>query len=221
VINNEILLELFNRYVRFDGETVTDVKTWPDSLGVVVATEGRLLSVRSDSDFLQLGREPWVDALVVVEREDVLSHGQHETDAIVIGTDARGHHLNDPTAVAELGQRVGTDIDPAAFAEVLVAYHPWSVARRELVRSADQLSTRLGITAGPEVGPPAEVPANNALALAFFSTAVYAPMLGAPLRCDVYQWRVDIPRGGNAVWGRRLVAEKLPVPLPARPSAAG
>jgi hypothetical protein len=216
VIDNEILVELFDRHVRFDGEGVQNVTTWPDSLGVVVETAGRLVSIRIDRDFLLVAREPWVDVLVVVEREDLLSHGQHETDAIVVGVDGRGYHLNDPSVVAELGRRVGTDLSPVAFAEILVTYHPWSVARRELVSDADHFSTRLGITAGPAVRPLAEFQPNDGTALEFFSTAVYAPTIGAPLLCDVYQWRVDIPRGSKAVWARRLLEERIPVPLPVR-----
>lgn len=216
MINNEILLELFKRYVQYEGEQVKNVKTWPNSVGVVVETDGRFLSIRDDKEFLLIGQAPWVDAVAVVEREDVFTHGQHETDTIVVATDARGYYLNDATVVAELGQRVFTDLDPAAYAEVLVTYHPWSIARRELVRAADHLSERLGIPDGPEVAPLTEIEINNGMALSFFSTTVYAPSIGASLLCDVYQWRVDIPRDGNAVWGRRLVAEKLPVPLPAR-----
>jgi AraC-like DNA-binding protein len=37
-----------------------------------------------------------------------------------------------------------------AYAQILVTYHPWSVARRELVIDADHLH-ELGITDGPQV----------------------------------------------------------------------
>ncbi|GLY65838.1 hypothetical protein [Amycolatopsis taiwanensis] len=214
VLNNEILLELFKHHVLDDDEVVRTVHTWPDSVGVAVQTDGRLLTIRDDPEFLLIGRAPWVDGLAVLEREDVFASGERETDAIVVTTDARRYHLNDEAVAVELAQRVSVDLDPMAYAQVLVAYHPWSTARRELLLDTGQLRAQFGITDGPPVEPLRQDETAVGVALTFFSATVHNPLLGARWRCDVYQWRVDIPRDGRVTWGRRLAAENLDVPKP-------
>jgi hypothetical protein len=218
VIDNDLLLTLFSRHVLLPGERIEAVKTWPDALGVMVETDGRFVSVRADPDFLRAGHAPWVDALVVVQREDVLTHGERETDAILLDGAGRSYHLNDAATAANLGRRVGADLDPVAYAEILLAYHPFSVARRDLVTSPDHLTTRLGIVAGPEVAAPDHRATPAGAALTFYSTAVYAPMLGAPLRCDVHHWQVALPAGAPATWTRHLLAIHLAVPPPTGPA---
>lgn len=211
VLDNEILFELCKRHVLDDDEVVTAVHTWPDSVGVALQTDGRLLTVRDDRDFLLIGRAPWVDGLAVVEREDVFSGGERETDAIIVTVDARRYHLNDEAVALELARLVPADLDAVAYAQVLVVYHPWSTARRELLLGEDHLGERYGITGGPPVGPLRLEETADRVALTFFSATVHNRLLGAKSWCDVYQWRVDIPHDGRATWGRRLVAEKLEV----------
>ncbi len=210
VLDNDFLTGLFVQHVRFDGEQVQAVQTWPGSLGAVVQTDSRLLSIRVEPGFLLIGRAGWVDALVVVERADLLGPGRPETDAIAVVA-GRGVHLNDAAAVAELGRRLRADLAPAAYAEILVAYHPWTVARQDVVGDADDLR-RLGIDGGPAVRPLAVTEVSGGgLRLEFFATTVYARAPGAARCCDLYDWRVELPPGGAASWHRDLLAQRLPV----------
>lgn len=214
MLNNDILLELFKHRVLDDGEVVRTVHTWPDSVGVAVQTDGRLLTIRDDPEFLLIGRAPWVDGLAVLEREDLFTGGERETDAIVVTTDARRYHLNEEATALERAQRVAVDLDAVAYAQILVAYHPWSTARCELLFGDGQLRERFGIIDGPPAEPLRQDETADGLTLTFFSAIVHSPLLGARSRCEVYQWRVDIPQEGRVTWGRRLVAENLPVPRP-------
>jgi hypothetical protein len=209
VLDNDFLTGLFAQYVQFDGEQIRAVKTWPGSLGAVVETDGRLLSIRVEPSFLLIGRAPWVDALVVVERADILGRARPETDVIAVVA-GRGLHLNDPATVAELGRRLRTDLAPAAYVEILVAYHPFTAARQDVVSDADDLR-RLGIEDGPPVGRLVSTDIAGLLVLEFFATTVYAPVPGAARCCDVYRWRVELPPGGPAAWHRELIAQRLRV----------
>jgi hypothetical protein len=188
VLGEDRLLELFDRYGR-RGEQVRSVTRWPD--GVLVQTDRRLLSIRVDRAGLAAARAPWVAALVLIEREDTGGHGARETDAVLVGTDGREHHLNDPAVVAGLGAH----LDPSAYAEVLVSYHPWTAGRRELDPSR----------------PPAVRPVAGGRQLTFFSTETWSPAPGAPPRGAVYSWTVDLPADGATHWDRRL-REDLPLP---------
>jgi hypothetical protein len=180
VVGNEELVELFDRYARLPGEQVEQLTSWSGVTGVLVRTDRRLLSLRVDPAALSAAKEPWVAALVVLEREDLLGHGEHETHAVLLGRDGRDHHLNDPAAVAALGAH----LDPAAFAEILVAYHPWSPARREL--STEPAVTRVA----------------GGRRMTFWSTEVSAPAPGALLRTAAFRWQVELPDGGPARWDR-------------------
>lgn len=211
MIDNDLLLDLFHRYVRFDGEQITNTKAWPDLVGLFVETDARLLSIRNDRAFLEIGRAPWVDALVVIEREDAFTSGEHETDVVLVAHDQTTLHVNDAATVAQLGCRIPVDLDASAFAQLLVRYHPWSVATQNLVVSADYLRAHLGITDGPAVEPLAVGTSDAGLTLRFYSTAEWLSVPGRAGLCDVYRWQATVPDDGRAMWERHVVAKGLPV----------
>jgi hypothetical protein len=213
VLDNNALVALCARHVLFGGEKIVNATSPPGSSRVVIETDGRLLAARVDNSLLDIGRAGFVSELAVFERYDMFPHGRRESDVVAVTSDAE-LHLNDTEAAASLGQRVLDDLDPVAYAEILVAYHPWTAARRELVRAPDQLTAWLGLEDPPEVGALRRTDTGHGATLEFDSATVYSRGFGTSLRCDVHRWRAEIARDHAARWGSELVAGGLAVPVP-------
>src|SRR4029453_2754344 len=129
--------------------------------------------------------------------------GQPETHAILVETGRGALYLNDPATVADLGRRLHTGLDPAAYAQVLVEYPPWSRASRALIRSRTQLREWFGNPDLPECEPPSLRSTGEGLELSFCSSAAYAVEQYGPSALDVYAWQVEAPPDAPARWQRR------------------
>jgi hypothetical protein len=208
MITNDVLLDLLRRHVLWPGEQIKGVKDWPGEVGVAVTTSQRYFSVDVDHRML-LGQAPWVAGVVIATRGDLEYEGLPETDGVLVLGDGRSVSLTDPDAVAELGRRLESDLDPAAFAEVLVAWHPWTTAATSVLLERDQLRRQLDRPDLPTFEPPQLYPVDGGLVLTFFSSMLHVHDLGANTLLTVYEWTVLVPTGSPARWERRAVLDAV------------
>jgi hypothetical protein len=209
MITNDVLIDLLRRHVLQPGEQIERTKEWPGDIAVAVTTNQRYFRVKPDTSMLA-SQSPWVSGLVIATRGDLEYEGLPETDGILVLADGASVYLNDPAAVAELGRWLESDLDPVAFAEILVAWHPWTTAATEVIVEPDQVQRALDRSDLPTFEPPTISPIDGGLVLTFFSSMLHARDLGANTLLTVYEWTVLIPTGEPARWERRVVLDAVP-----------
>jgi len=208
VASSEVLIELVCRHVFFDREELTESTLWPD--GCMLHTSARDFLVAPADGWLITG-EPWVEALIVATRQDLEVEGLPETDGILLLADGGSIHLNDAGAVAELGRRVGRDLAPEAFAEILVQWHPPSAAAQFLLRDPGHARRAFDRPDLPEFAGPVFGQTGDRFTGTFHSARQHAGAVGGALVLDVLAWTVTVPAGAPASWDRRPVLEGVPL----------
>ncbi len=205
--SNEVILDLMQRHVLWDGEGVERVRNWPD--GVALTTPLRHFVAGSEPDRWLVSREEWVDDVVVSTRDDLIIEGQAERFGFLLLTGGRDVYVNDPAATAELGGRLADGMDPVAYAQILVQFHPYSSAMRAVLTESDDLRRRFGREDLPDVQPPRIGQTAEGLTLTFSSSTQYVRMLGGAPLLDLTEWTVKVPTGEVAQWESRLVAKEI------------
>jgi len=210
VVTNERMVDLLGRHVLWSDERIERTKEWPGHGGVAVTTDQRYFVLELDRRLL-IGQAPGIDGVVLVTREDLEVEGLPETFGLLALAGGGSVYLNDPAAVAELGRRLAGGLDPLAFAQVLVEWHPWTSAVRYVLAGRDQLARSSGRADLPVFEPPRIRPAEDGVVLSFFSAYQYATALGGARQLDVFEWTVTVPAGESARWDRRPVLESVPL----------
>jgi hypothetical protein len=201
VTSNEKIVELIARNVLQEGEQVVRVKNWPDGVAVTT-TVLRHLVAGSEQAAWTISREPWVDDVVIAERDDLIVEGQPERFGFLLLDDGADIYLNDPAAVSELGRRLADGMDPSGYAEILVAFHPYTSAYCAVLTESDELRRVLGRPDLPDVDPIRLQQAPDGVRLTFSSFARYR-LVGAQELLDLLAWTVDVPAGEPARWTSR------------------
>lgn len=206
MLDNALMLRLCARYVLRDGERIERAREWPGRVAALVHTDaGRVFLVEPSTD-LALARAPWV-AEVVVAQLQADCGGPAGEGAFVVFSDGRAMSLTDPGAVAYLAGALHTGMDPVAYAEVLLRWHPWTRAERGLGLRPDEPS---GQGAPADLAPPVLEPSGSGRRLVFHSWSRYAHGPHGALRLDAHEWTVDVPYEGLAHWSRRPVVGSVP-----------
>ena len=208
VTTNETIVELLKRYVLQDAEQVVRIKNWPD--GIALTTNLRHLVAGPEAADWSISAEAWVDDVVIAIRDDLLVEGQPERFGFLMLADGTHVYVNDPAAVAELGRRLVNGMDPVGYAQILVAFHPYSSAYRTVLAESDGLRRVLGQPELPDVEPIRLERTPDGLTLMFSSFARYVPPGGLAL-LDLFEWRVTVPAGKPAGWSSRATATGLPL----------
>jgi hypothetical protein len=99
-------------------------------------------------------------------------------------------------------------MDPVAYAEILVGFHPYSSAYRAVITEPDGLRREFGQAELPDVAPPYSQLSAAGVTLTFSSFARYRWPGGAPM-LDLSEWTVDAPTAAAATWESRLTATGL------------
>jgi hypothetical protein len=206
VTSNETIVELVKRHVLHEDEQVERVRNWPD--GIALATDLRHFVAASESDSWALSHESWVDDVVVATRDDLIIEGQPERFGFALLADGGDVYLNDKTAVGELGRRLDDGMQPLGYAEILVAFHPYSSATRAPLAEADGLRRVFGQPSLPDVAPMRLDRAPDGLTLMFSSYVRYRWPGSAP-QLDMLEWAVRVPVEGPASWESREIATGL------------
>lgn len=199
--SNEKIVELIAEHVLQQGEQVARVKNWPDGVAVTT-TVLRHLVAGSEQAPWRISREPWVDDVVIAERDDLVVEGQPQRFGFLLLDDGADVYLNDPAAVSELGRRLTDGMDPLGYAEILVAFHPYTSAHCTVLTGSDELRRVLGRPDLPDVDPVRLQEAPDGVRLTFSSLARYR-LVGPQELLDVLAWTVDVPAGEPARWNSR------------------
>lgn len=205
--SNETILELLQRYVVRAGEETVRVKHWPD--GIALTTQQRHFVAGPEPADWSISNEQWVDDVVIAIRDDIIIEGEPERFGFLLLAGGGDVYLNDPGAVADLGRRLATDLNPLGYAEILVGFHPYSSAKRAVVAESDGLRRAFDRADLPEIAPLQLRRDPAGVALDFTSYARYSRTpAGAPL-LDLVEWTVTVPDGQPARWESRRTVEGI------------
>ncbi|GAB3161181.1 hypothetical protein GCM10027290_68030 [Micromonospora sonneratiae] len=195
-------------------------RDWPDR--VVFKTNWHFYEAQP-ADWL-IGGAPWVaEAVRLVATDGVGSMAR--TYGLLFGRSGEEFLLNDVQTVRTLGGRLGDDLDPVAYAEVLAELYsgrdiegpivtPVSVSEwarpGELVRDVADVVAKYPFVAPELVAPPAVEVVDDEVRLAFHSCHYRRGGSGGGL--DILHWTVTGGGGRPAAWSRRYVVEDLQRP---------
>jgi hypothetical protein len=217
VTSNDTIVELMKRHVLREGEQVVRVKNWPD--GIALTTDLRHFVAGPEAPAWAISTQPGVQDVVIATRDDLLVEGQPEQFGFVLLADGNVVYLNDAAAVADLGTRLTDGLDPRAYAQILVAFHPYSSAYRAPLSEPDELRRVLGDDGLPEVEPLRLTDTADGVRLTFTSFVRYTRPGGAP-QVDLLEWTVDAAPGQPARWKTRQTATGITLAPAAGPTGA-
>jgi hypothetical protein len=144
--------------------------------------------------WLRVERAPWVEAVVVARRDDRDVEGPRPRDVFLVGRDGAVLHVNDRTDAAALGARLHSDLDPYAYAEILV-HCQWPAA----------LNGRVLADPAPRIWYE-----NTDLCLLFTAERDVVDGTGARAVTERAQWSVRAPVDAPAEWLHRSLPRQAP-----------
>jgi hypothetical protein len=193
-------VELFQQHLMYDDERVQNAFTAPGGRELLVQTTGGEFTLRVIPSFLRIGAAGWVRSLLVVEHDHIRAAGRPQDDVLAVGSDGSVLHLNSEPVAAELGKRLYDDLDPAAYAEILVKYHPWSSAWCDVITEPDRVRREWGYPEIPDVAVPRVIRQGTGLRLSFHSSGIYQHGVAAARMLKINSWTVDVWRDQPARW---------------------
>jgi hypothetical protein len=202
------------RHALTPGQLVDDRRDWPEATVFMVddyAYEARR------ADWL-IGQAPWVDAAVRVVADRFMDNFAITYGLLFAGDEVL--FLNDPDTIRDLGGRLGADVDPLGYAEVLAELYSGPQADEPTVLPfAATGAHRAGVLVRDPVHFAAEyewvdpslvcAPVVRAAAggveLEFSSVRYFLTEVSSAV--DVLQWTVVGGGGKPASWSRRYAAQ--------------
>lgn len=204
MLDRDVAADLLRRHVLWPGEGIESASD------AVVATALRRFAVAAEREDWLVGAETWVADVIVATRTDLLVHGQPERFGFLLLADGGEVYVNDADALAALGARLPDGLDPVAYAELLVQFHPYSSAVRTVLVGADDLRQQHDRAGLPAVTPFRTDATDGEVRLTFTSSIRYRrPLIGTLV--DLADWTVTVPAAGPARWMSRLTAQGIPV----------
>lgn len=207
------------RHVLAPGEAIAKRRDWDNVLTFRVDDYGY---EARPADWL-IGQAPWVDAAVRIVADRFM-----DNFAITYGLLLAGDQdlfLNDPATVRELGRRLGADVEPLAYAEVLAELYsgqqidgptvlPFSATGGHragvLVRDPAQFAAEYEWVDPALVSAPAIRAGGGGVELEFCSAHYFLTETKSAV--DVLQWTVVGGGGRPASWARRYLARGVERP---------
>jgi hypothetical protein len=171
-----------------------------------------------------IGQAPWVDAAVRVVADRFMDNWAFTYGLLFVGD--QDLFLNDTATMRELGRRLGSDLDPLAYAEVLAELYSGEHIDRPTVRPfAATESHRAGVLVRDPaqfaaeyhwvdpalVSAPVVRAADGGVEMVFCSVRYF--LLEVKSAVDVLQWTVVGGGGRPASWSRRYLAEGAERPI--------
>lgn len=207
MLTTDAVASLLDRHVIWPDESLVGIDDLGDGM-IGVQTTLREFAVESQRDAWLVGDAADVADMIVATRLDLHIHGQPERFAVALLADGTQVYVNDPAALAGFGSRVPDRLDPTAFAELLVQFHPYSSAARAVLVEADGLRHGYGRDDLPEVDPLRVEFDGDDVRVHFCSSIAYRTALSGPL-LDVAAWTIAVPVDAPATWRTHLVHERI------------
>lgn len=204
------------RHVLAPGSRVEDRRDWPEAVSFLV---GGYEYQAQPADWL-ISQAPWVDAAVRIVADRFMDNFAITYGLLFAGDDEL--FLNQPATIRELGRRLGGDVDPIAYAELLAELYsgprideqtvlPFAAtgAHRAgvLVRDPAQFAAEYEWVDPTLVAAPVVRPAATGVELEFCSVRYFLTETKSAV--DVLQWTVVGGGGRPASWSRRYLAERV------------
>jgi hypothetical protein len=208
------------RLFLLEGDRVDDVETHPD--GFLVKTQYGWYDVRP-ADWM-LGRAPWVRAALRVVEDLAIPGSPARVCGLVYAEAPDPVHLNDVAAMHAFGRRMGDDLDPLAYAEILAEFYSvpeidrpvvtaWAPGRTSragwLVRDVESAAARIPWVDPALLAPPVIDPSGDAVTVEFVS---WHKTTGDPVAIDVLHWTVAGGHGREPSWSRKYLAVSVEMP---------
>jgi hypothetical protein len=209
------------RHALDPGKSVEERRDWGDVLTFSVddySYEAR------EADWL-IGQAPWVDAAVRVVAARFLMDNWAITYGLLFAGD-QDLFLNDAATIRELGRRLGADLEPLAYAEVLAELYsgehidrptvlPFAATERHragvLVRDPGEFAAEYHWVDPALVSAPVVRAADGGVEMVFCSAHYF--LLEVKSAVDVLQWTVVGGGGRPASWSRRYLAQGVERPF--------
>lgn len=168
-----------------------------------------------------VSRERWVDEAVRVTAESG-ADSMATNYGFLFGWDGDEWFLNNVATMRELGRRLGNDLDPIDFAELLAEFYsagdidgpvvrPVSVTPMApagvLIRDVAAFTDRYPFVDPDLVAPPTVGTSDGGVSIEFFSYHHFTS--GYSGAVDVMRWTVTGGGGRPASWSREYMAERL------------
>jgi hypothetical protein len=119
-VNGDRLIAALERFVlRSPHERISARRDWPD--GFTVGTNWGWYDIEPVGWLI--GRQSWVDKAVRVIRSAPIEGVMLDSYGLVLNHDGSVLHVNDLVAMRDLGRRLGGDLNPLAYAELLAEFY--------------------------------------------------------------------------------------------------
>jgi hypothetical protein len=222
-VDQNHLVGALRRHVLAPQEQVTGFRT----SGIVGTARGDYHV--TPADWL-VAAKPWVTAALRVSFQTYLDCAPGVGHAgLLVEDGATVHPLNDPAALSRLGARVGRDLSPLAYAELLAEFHTSDAEPRparliqhpgELIRDVDAFRAAEPGAAAVPLNPPRVGRTARGRMLHFYSYCRAATDRVSAI--DIAQWAVVLEDGCPANWERHLTAPRVErPPVPRQPEPRG
>jgi hypothetical protein len=216
-VNGDRLVAALERYVlRSPHEGISARRDWPD--GITVGTNWGWYDIEAVGWLV--GREPWVDEAVRIIRSTPIEDVMLESYGLVLNHDGSVLYVNDLAAMRDLGRRVGGDLNPLAYAELLAEFYSGPKIDGPIV-SAPTVSERTpsgwlvhdvaGTVADhPQLAPVELRPPRVTDELSFDFCHYYFSPVGIGAAIGVRRWIVSDDEGEGLSWRRECLAGRVP-----------
>ncbi|MFI6761337.1 hypothetical protein ACIBF5_19590 [Micromonospora sp. NPDC050417] len=217
-MDGDRLTAAVERYILSPDEKVIDRRDWPDS--VAIKTNWGWYDAEP-ANWL-VAREAWVEQAVRLVMDASIEDVPLSTFGLLLRHDREVLYLNDQATMRGLGGRMGDDLDPIAYAELLAEFYSGPDIDRPVV-AADTVSdfTRPGwlvqdvdatLQEHPHLesaglAPPRVTQTAQRVELSFHSCRYYLDSVGIKGSFDVLRWTVTGGAGQEVSWRREYVVK--------------
>ncbi|MGW4460876.1 hypothetical protein [Micromonospora sp. NPDC004704] len=219
-MDGDRLTAAVERYILTPHENVVNRRDWPDSVAIKT---NRGWYDAQPADWL-IAREPWVDQAFRLVLDDAVEDAASRTFGLILQRDGGVLHVNDQATMRGLGSRLGDDLDPLAYAELLAEFYsgpdidrPVVAAQAAsaftkagwLVHSVDQILAEFPFLDPELLSPPSVRQVAGRVEITFHSCHYHLDVKG---EVDVLRWNVAGGPGHEVGWLREYVARDVSRP---------
>ncbi|MDG4831668.1 hypothetical protein O7627_20515 [Solwaraspora sp. WMMD1047] len=215
-MHGDRLVAALERYVlRSPHERISARRDWPD--GITVGTNWGWYDIEPVGWLI--ARESWVDEAVRVIRSTPIEDVMLESYGLVLNRDGSVLYVNDLAAMRDLGRRLGGDLNPLAYAELLAEFYSGAKIDGPIV-SAPTVSERTPsgwlvcdvaatLANHPQLAPVEPKPPRVTDELSFDSCHYYFNPAGIGSAIDVRRWLVSGAEDEGVSWRRERLAGRV------------